>query len=317
VNGWNRCDGQTGCHLLGDVLEFLLGQDYALPFETARIALALIGTGIAAYFDAFNNKNIPNWLLYGFLAVAFIANIAAYHEVLTLYAIIGGAAVFGLTYLLYRTGQWGGADGFILTSIVLLLPIQPETFLVFKSLTPSFFPFAFVLFINSGVLFMAYMFLTTIPTAVKALLKKGSVKLGAWLGACLITFAFAIFSYFTQSAGFFSPNYYLFLTLIVAFVVYYTLFKDSINLSMMAMVPISQVEEEDLIAIEKIGPDVVKKYSLVRLVDGGMLKRLKASHLKKVPVYVGLPMYIPFLLAGILLSLLVGNVVLFLAGNPF
>ena len=51
-------------------LDILFGTNVIMPLEWLRIAVALIGVGLAAYFDLFNNKNVPERLLQGFLVAA-------------------------------------------------------------------------------------------------------------------------------------------------------------------------------------------------------------------------------------------------------
>jgi len=83
-----------------------------MPGEPARIAIALIGTIIVTYFDIFNNRNIPNNLLYAFLAVAFITSIVFFSSEIFIYSIIQFAIIGILGFGLYKMGQLGGADVF-------------------------------------------------------------------------------------------------------------------------------------------------------------------------------------------------------------
>lgn len=299
-------------------MDLLLGQFIPLPFESLRIFIALAGTAVGTYYDLWNNKNIPNWLLYGFMLAAFVVNIAAYDGVLTTYAILIAAVIFGIAYLLYRAGQLGGADAFIMASIALLLPVQPQSLLLAQntSALPEL-PFAFYMVVASGLSFMAYMLFRSFPIALLSIRTKGAIPSGAWASSAVIIVAYAIFANFASGSGFFSQSYFAFVSLVVALIVYFTLFKDALNRSMVQTLPPGKVEEEDIIAVDQLPPAAVKKYSLSRLVDSGMLLRLRKSGIKKVPVYSGLPPFIPHILIGLVLSLLFGNVVLMLAGQPF
>jgi Flp pilus assembly protein protease CpaA len=300
----------------GEVLDLLLGQTFNLPFEHVRILLAIAGTALGAYFDIWNNKNIPNWLLYGFLTVAFFANLGAYHPVLTPYAMICAAVVFGIMYLLYRAGQLGGADAFILASVVLLLPIQPQLLLLAPPSQYPELPFGFYLIVASGLSFMVYMLVRSLPVAISSIMKKNAIPRDALIGAGIITLAYIVFANFASSYGFFTPEYFIFITAVVALVVYFTLFKEAFNRSMVEMVGPKEVETEDILAIEQIAPDVAKKFQLGRLVDDGMRQRILKSGIKKLPVYKGLPPFIPHIFIGLAISLLIGNIIVWLAGAP-
>ena len=45
------------------MIEDILFGQLTLPGEMIRLVLAFIGTGIAAYYDLFNKKNIPDMFL--------------------------------------------------------------------------------------------------------------------------------------------------------------------------------------------------------------------------------------------------------------
>ncbi len=280
-----------------------------------RLTAALAGTAIGAYYDVFNNKNVPNVFLYAFLAIAFILNLAAYHPVTTVYGIGAGVVIFAATYLLYKMGQLGGADVFILASIALLLPVQPTALLLAPLPPAPTLPFILSVLIASGLSFMAYMLARSFPVALAAVQKKGAISTSQWVGALIILLAYGIFAYVTSSSGLMGPNYFILMTLVVAGTLYFTLFKTAINDSMLDWVAPGKVEEEDVIAIDKMAGPLVKKYALARLADAAMVQRLRA-YKGKIAVYKRLPMFLPHLLIGLLVSVLLGNIVLVLVGSP-
>lgn len=293
-------------------LDWIFPGSADLPLEALRIAVALLGTGIGAYYDLFNNKNVPNNFLYAFLGLAFLVNLVAFDSVATTYGVVSGLVVFGLTWILYKTGKLGGADVFILAALTLLLPLQPRSLLMAPpSVLPSL-PFIFSVLLASGLSFMAYMFARSLPVVVKAVSTPGTIKPMSWVSAFAIVVVYGAFAYMVSTLAFLSPAYFLFLTVVVGASVYFTLFKDALNDSMAELVPVSKVEEEDVLPIDKMDAALVKKYKLGPLVDAAMLKRLKA-HKGKVLVMKHLPPYIPHLLLGLILSLVVGNIVLYVA----
>ncbi|MDE1798178.1 MAG: hypothetical protein KGH63_02120 [Candidatus Micrarchaeota archaeon] len=296
-------------------MDLLLWTDVPLPLETVRLAAALAGTAIGAYYDVWNNKNVPNTFLYGFLAIAFLVNLAAYDPVTTPYGIAAGAVIFAATWLLYKGGQLGGADVFILSSIAVLLPVQPSALLLVPpSLAPSL-PFILSVIIASGLSFMLYMFVRSLPVALRAVQKPGMIGATQWVAGVVILAAYGIFATLAAQSGLMGPGYFALLTAVVAATLYFTLFKNALNDSMVEMVPLSKVEEEDILALDKADPALVKKYGLSRLVDAAALSRLK-GYKGKLPVYKKLPAFLPHLLIGLLVSVLLGNIVLYFSGSP-
>lgn len=294
----------------------LLGTALTLPMEGVRLAVALAGCAIGAYYDLFNNKNVPNTFLYAFLAIAFVLNLAAYHPQVTYYAIGTALVLFAATWLLYKTGQLGGADVFVLSSIALLLPVQPLSLLrVGLPPLPSL-PFILSVLVASGLSFMIYMLVRSLPVAVNALRRPNSIPGSAWVGAAAILAAYALMAFALPQIALMGRTYFLFITFVVAGTVYFTLFKSAINESMAEWVPLTNVEEEDVLAIEQIDASAVKKYGLARLVDAPMRARLKAFR-GKLPVYKKLPPFIPHLLIGLAASVLFGNVILLVAGLAY
>lgn len=283
------------------------------------MALALLGAAIGSYYDLANNKNVPNFFLYGFLALAFIVNIAAFDPAVTWYGMAVGGLVFAATYVLYKTGKLGGADAFLLAGITLLLPVQPISLLIVEQPQYPSLPFAFYLFAASGASFMAYMLLRSFPIAFNALKTGGKIPQGAWMGAVGMLVAFAIFSYVASQNPVLPPAFIMLMSALVLVVIYFTLFQDAINLSMMEWVAPHDVEVEDVLAVEHMDKAQVSKLRLARLVDDAMHARLQKSGIKKVPVYKGLPPFIPHIFIGLALCLLFGNIMLLFMGQlaPF
>jgi len=297
-----------------DMLLYMLQyQQNPLPFEAVRIILAVVGTAIGAYYDIWNNKNIPNAYLYGFLAAALIVNLIAFDPVLSVYGIASAALIFAFTWALYKAGQLGGADGYIMASIVMLLPVQPALLLPPLSGVAFEIPFALNIVLSSGLFFMAYMLLRSLPVAYNAMLAPKSIPTNAWMGAGLVLAVFAMMSYLITSMPFVPPNLYAFITVVVCILIYLVLFKKAMNDSMVEWVAPSKVEEEDILAVEHLGPKYAS--SIPRLVDKAVLKKILSLKLKKVPVYKHLPPFIPHIFAGLALALLIGNIVLFITGN--
>ena len=63
------------------MLEDILFGQLTMPGEAIRVVLAFVLVGIAAYYDVFNKKNIPNQVLYAMLAIAFLVNLFFYQAI--------------------------------------------------------------------------------------------------------------------------------------------------------------------------------------------------------------------------------------------
>lgn len=285
-----------------------------MPHELIRTCIAILGVCIGAYYDVFNNKNVPELFLYGFLAIAFLTNLIAYDSSLTFYSIAVSAVVFGFFYILYKAGQLGGADVYILASVSLLLPLQPQLspFLSHSSIPQI--PFIASVILVSGISLMLYMVIRSFPIALKFVKAPKNLDKTAMLGSFAMLGAFAIFSFVSVQSGLVPYSYFLLAGALVALSIYFTIFKPAINESMVEWVDHTGVEPEDIIAIDMMDKDLVRERSLSRLVDANMHERMKKIHGKKIAVYRHLPMFIPHLLIGLIFSILIGNLILILAG---
>jgi hypothetical protein len=282
------------------MLEDVIFGQIMMPGEAIRILLAFLGTGIAAYYDVFNKKNIPDQLLYAFLAVAFIANLVLYDA--TLFAFSLGVAVFlsAIGYLFYRVGQLGGADLFVLASIMLLLPIHPS-----YAAMPFNLPFIFSVFIFSGIIFALYVLLYF---GFKITQTEAKPK----LLYALILIPYGLFAWFFINSFLFSWVFFAFVTIAIFASVFFMMFRDSLNQLLAEELPVSQLEPEDVLALEVMNKDMVERYKIPRLMSRDVIDRLRKTKVGEVWVYTKLPPFIPFILAGMVLSMLFARSLLLL-----
>ena len=76
--------------------------------------------------------------------------------------------------------------------------------------------------------------------------------------------------------------------------------------------PVSQLEAEDVLALEVMNKDMIQRYKLPRLLTKSEVERIKKTKVSELWVYTRLPPFIPFLLIGMVLSLLFAQHLLFL-----
>ena len=282
------------------MLEDVLFGTITMPGEIFRLIIAFLGVAVATYYDIFNQRNVPNNLLYGFLAVAFIVNLIFYQEDLFFFSIALALFLSGISYIFYRFGQLGGADLFIIASIILLLPIHPA----FLNLTFNL-PFIFSVIVFSGVAFAVYI-------VIYYGLRLRDAGASPKLMYALLLIPYLLFAYVYINSIIFSPVYFVFVTILLLATIFFLMYREDINLLLAERMSPSELTEEDVIALEMMDEKIVKKYALQRLATKGEIERMKTLKIRELWVYSKLPPFLPFLLLGMILSLLfAGSLLLF------
>lgn len=274
--------------------EIIFG-NITLPGEMVRLFIAFAGTAITAYYDIFNKRNIPDRLLCAFLGIALLTNIIFYDEQLLIFSVALAVFVSAIGYLFYRAGQLGGADVFVMVSIILLLPIQPS----FVS-TPFNIPFFFPVWLFAGIS-LALFVLVYFGWKLAKMNAKPNLTYG------LLIIAYLVFAYVYVNSVLFSLVYFAFLSVALITTVFFLMFKQDLNRLLAEKVPLSMVEAEDVVAQDLMDPETVKKYSVKRLMTADDIKRLKKMKLKELWIYTRLPPFLPFILIGMALSLFYTN----------
>jgi len=282
------------------MLENIVFSELTMPGEIIRVIIAFVGTAVAAYYDLFNKKNVPDRFLYGFLAIAFLTNLVLYEENLFWFSLAVAAFFSAVGYLFYKMGQLGGADVFVLASIILLLPIHPS----FVAMSFNM-PFILSVIIFSGVLFALYVL-------VYFGWRLSQVEAKPNLLYALMFIPYLLFAYVYVNSFLFSPLYFIFVTILLFATIFFMMYRDSLIRLLAEELPVAQLEAEDVLALEIMNKDMVKRYKLPRLLTKGEVERIKKTKLTELWVYTRLPPFIPFLLIGMVLSLLFANSLLFL-----
>lgn len=285
-----------------------------VPGMLLRSLVALAFTGAAAYFDMFNNKWVPNYLIYGFLASALAMNVLYFEQTLFVQAMIIGIVVFGATYLLYRAGQLGGADAYVLTSIALCLPYLSKPFLAEPQ--AASYPFILSVLAPAGLAFILHMVARFLPYVSKKLVG-GKIKFTLWkvLGPSVLLALFSFFIFALSSLPVALPaQYTAILSFLFVSLFFFTLFKDEIKDSMIEQVALANLQEEDVLAIEKMNRKLVKRLALRPVITSETIVSLKKTNLRAVPVYTGMPFFLPYLFLGLAFSVLFGDLIYYLIG---
>lgn len=282
------------------MIEDVLFGKLTMPGETIRLAIAFIGVLVATYYDLFNNRNVPNILLYAFLAIALITNAIFFQQDLFVFSIALAFFIGAISFVFYRFGQLGGADVFIIASVILLLPIHPS----FLGLAFNL-PFIFSVIVFSGVTFAVYV----VAFYGLKLLETGAQPK---LIYALLLIPYLLFAYVYINSIIFSPVYFLFVSVLLIATIFFLMYKEDINLILAERMSPAELEDEDVLALELMNQKTVKKYGLKRLATKEEIKRMSELKVPEVWVYSKLPPFLPFMLLGMILSLLfAGSLLIF------
>ncbi len=276
-------------------------------FENINIAAAAIAVafGIAcSYYDLFNKRNIPENLLWAFLGIAAVASFAINGQAGFLQGALQAAVIAAIGYVSYKTGQMGLADVFVLCSIALLIPFVSLTadwgYAAFSFAIPAVLLVFFAAVVSFSYIMAFYYF------AKVGIAKKKSA--GKFMGIeKRIAFAAGLALIF--SVGFLFLSSYLGIdagkaalaSTFPCLLFFFAFFMPDIKDSMIEFVPVSKLELEDVVAVEKLDTALVQKFGIGRLIDEKNIAAIKKSRLKSVPVYTGMPPFLPFLLIGLLI----------------
>jgi Flp pilus assembly protein protease CpaA len=279
------------------MLEDVLFGNMPLPGEGVRLVLAFLGMLATTYYDLFNNKNIPNNLLYAFLGLAIFANIIFFNQSLFLFGIATAVLIGLIGYILYKGGQMGAADIFVLASISLLIPIPPAI-----SKIPFNFPFVAIVFVFASIIFAVYTFYYFLIRVFRNRHMKADLK------PLILLLPYAIFVYVFFTSPFFSWIYFVIVSLALFSSIFVMVYKEAINKHLAEKIPVSKLQEEDVLAVELMDEKIVKKHNLQKLLTYKEILRLRHLKLGSVPVYTKFPPFLPFLLVGLIFSILFGGI---------
>ncbi len=303
----------------------------ALNLEFLRIAIALIGTGAAAYQD-YKTSFIDEKIIYLMLAAGLFLNILPFlltGDLLIVYATLVSIIILLLGYVFYRKGQLGMGDVLLFVAIQQLLPLAP---LSSRIIPPAFnIPDAsafadlgwyLVEYVNVFkhllffiTIFLVSSFIATLGSSfgyARMLLLSGKALRPnrAHLALALIMLVLGTAFLFVS----FGVNLLsgLFLLLFIASAFFLAFREQILEEIVVQKIPISKIEDEDILAIERMPQVLVKKYKLEKVLTQAQIKILKLiekkEKMKLFPVNKILPRFGPYIFIALVIGLLLGNV---------
>lgn len=305
----------------------------ALNFEMVRIAVALLGCAAAAYQD-YKTSFIDEKIIYLMLAAGIFLNflnLAFTNDLLFLYALIVSIAILLFGYIFYKRGQLGMGDVLLFVAIQQLLPLTPLS-LHFLNNAPFSFPdlsgapefgwfvIGYLKVIESALFFITIFLLSSFLATLGSSLQYAIYLLnsGKPLRPNKVYALASIF--FIIAGGVFLTSYFgysllalLFFFLFLASGFFLTFREQILDEIVIQNIAISEIEDEDILAIDRLPKDIVKKYKIDRVLTVKNIQKLKEVQkkegIKLFPVNKILPRFGPYIFIALVIALLLGNVV--------
>jgi len=254
-----------------------------------RQAIVLVGCGAAAYTDA-KTGLILDKITYSMIAAGILLNI--FQGEWAWLAV--GAAVFAIGYIIYYMGKVGGGDVKLFTGIAFLLPFYQGQFFLLNAL--------FAACILAVLFYSAYYLLKYARKGID--LKENKHGIGK---AVLFGIVIGIWLVIVSITQVVSVTALLTLGIVLGLALLFLAFEKGIRRQFfLKEIPISKLEEDEVIATEFLKHGIRKKLGLkFKGVFGEEEKaKLKNLGVAKVPVYRNMPPFGPFILLGCIAAML-------------
>jgi Flp pilus assembly protein protease CpaA len=239
-----------------------------------ELIIAIIFMLIFSYYDLFNNRIIPDEITYSFLFIGIIIFFAFLP--FDFMKVVIALVVFIIGYILYKIGYLGGADVYAITGLSLLLPLN------FQGI-----PTIIVLLLGSMLLTMFYvMFRFFIKNKKIKFEKQDMITAGLW------AIGYSALAYMIYNIGQTTIGIIVFFLGILNST--FALIKSNLMDSMIEQIPLEKIIEEDILATDKMDQDFVREHKIDRLLTKDEINKLRELGVEEVPVYTGLPPYLPF-----------------------
>jgi Flp pilus assembly protein protease CpaA len=239
-----------------------------------ELIIAIIFMLMFSYYDIFNNRIIPDEITYSFLFVGIMIFFAFLP--FELMKLVIAIIVFIIGYLLYKIGYLGGADVYAITGLTLLLPLN------FMGI-----PTIIVILLGSMLLTMFYVMLNFFVKSKKIKFEKQDmITAGLWV------IGYSALAYMIYNIGQTTIGIIVFFLGILNSL--FALIKSNLMDSMIQTIPLDKIIEEDILATDKMDKDFIEKNKIDRLLTKEEINKLRELGVEEVPVYTGLPPYLPF-----------------------
>jgi len=281
-----------------------------LDFLVSLVVLAAV-TIIYAAFDVFNKRNVPNVFAYASVALGLAVTFAFDFGVLT-FSLAMALAVGAVGYAIYRMGFWGAGDFFELVAVSLLLPVQ-QVPLLLPQADQLGLPFVLSVFIATGLAAIWAVPIYYLLLDRRARVKYGVSKRQIALGALMLATYVVLFILICNLYGFSPLRLAILLSIAVPSSIA-IVFEEKITAGMIRPIFPRELEEGDMIAVNmmsgKEASRLSKRYkNFGRLVTRKFIEEIKGAK-EKLPVYRNAAPLALFIMIGVAVSVLFGNLIL-------
>jgi hypothetical protein len=253
---------------------------------------------------------VPDVFAYASVALGIVVTLV-YDSSVLLESLLIAAFIAAIGYVVYKRGLWGAGDYFELVAVSLLLPVQPLPLLVLAN--QFALPFILSVFIATG-----FAALWTVPTYYLLVIRrKWSRKMSEKqmsYGLLLFFLYISLLVFIYATVGLTLGRALLVLAIAIPSSVT-MMFGDEITARMVKRVSAKGLEEGDIIAVNMMSARERKAFSVHaasgRLVTKRLMRELEGMR-STLPVYKNAAPLAVFILMGTAISLLVGNVALFI-----
>jgi hypothetical protein len=287
------------------------------PVSLLQVLIAVGGTALVAWQDA-KTSFMDERVLYGMVVLGLLLLLPAGLPALTSAATVA-AVIFSIGYFAYRTGQLGGGDVWLFTALALLVPVRPDGLSdALGTLGILFPPAAFT---------PPYPFVVSIASASAALGMLGAVGLyvgrmpwnktrlenAVFLAGSSLLFGGLAWAWISG----FPPGAVLLSALVGFPALFFSVYRSVVRREVIVQpTRISDILDEDVLDLDRLPPAWVARYGLERVVTADQLARLralsKAEGVRTFPICRVLPRFGPYILLSLVLSLLAGDLFVYL-----
>ena len=269
----------------------MIGVFAVISIITAAVLLAI------ASIEDLKTREVPDYVSYLLIGSGIIIrvlwflyekNVAVVFWMPTAFLILGG-----FSYMLYRSGQWGGGDVKIMAGVALLLSSFPgETV-----------PFFFNFLINSLVVGAIYGAIGIAFTVIK---NRRKVEF-RWYELVLLPVFFIMSIVLIYSTPLFFSFFGVFIMVSVLSLIF---FKKVEEVGMQKELPVKKLTEGDWLVddVKLNGKTFLKKRNIGLTMED--IEKLRGEkRIKKVKIKTGIP-FVPVFLITLFVTLLVGNILI-------
>ncbi len=287
--------------------------DFMLLRLVSVAAVALI----YMLFDLLNKRNIPTIIAYATLAYGALLTVMLFNLSAAMISTLIAVAILGFGYFVYKLGQLGAADVIEFAAIALILPVQSAPMLL-GSIPQLGLPFVLSVFIATGISALIFASAYYLPKArgssgkpILQLVRRSDILKGI-----LFSIAYAALMLSMELAIHISVYGMVVLLALLLGSFFIAAFNRPIAAAMVKDITPRQMENGDMIAVNMMDKALLDRVGkrvrgFGRLATDELIKKLRNEFPQtKFPVYVNaMPLALP-IFAGVVASILFGNLIL-------